>query len=280
MRKPARKTALSRQGACLLTAVWFAVLSACGPARESGSSAGEKTATAGTSASTTQVTRPTTARKTTAAATTTTQAVHPEWRGVEISTVDFRAYENSLSREDWLALSSYFPVLLDGAVFRWTAWDYKGEPEDIPLSGLLTNSHSYLRHSDTLLLNSFTLFDMDGDGVKELILCFGNLDAHYLILHREGNAFYGADRVLRGFLSLQTNGVFYGSSGVFNGDYCKLIFQNNKFYEQTLAKRVGDGTEAGQKYYIGDREVNEDEFTSWEKEIHVGSVDWIYVVKD
>lgn len=267
---------MSRQGACLLTAVWFAVLSACGPARESGSSAGEATTTAGTSASTTQVTRPTTARKTTAAATTTTRAVHPEWRGVEISTVDFGAYENSLSREDWLALSSYFPVLLDGAVFRWTAWDYKGEPEDIPLSGLLTNSHSYLRHSDTLLLNSFTLFDMDGDGVKELILCFGNWYEHFLILHREGNAFYGADRVLRAFEGLQTNGVFYGA----NGAYLKISFVEGKFSEEVLAEREGDGTGEGQHYYIGDQEVDEDAFQTWEKEINVGSVDWICIVED
>lgn len=271
---------MRRQGACLLAAVWFAVLSACGPARESDASAGEKTATAGTSASATQVTRPTTARKTTAAATTTTRAVHPEWRGVEISTVDFGAYENSLSREDWLALSSYFPVLLDGAVFRWTAWDYKGEPEDIPLSGLLTNSHSYLRHSDTLLLNSFTLFDMDGDGVKELILCFGNWYEHFLILHREGNAFYGADRVLRAFEGLQTNGVYYGANGASSGVYLKMSFVEGKFSEEVLAEKVFNSLEEGPHYYIGDREVNEDEFTSWEKEIHVGSVDWIYVVKD
>ena len=73
------------------------------------------------------------------------------------------------------------------------------------------------------------------------------MNRSYLILHREGEVFYGVDLPVRWFEDLQQNGVCIGSGGAFYHEYYRMSFRNGAFEVWELGRRIEqtDGPCAG-----------------------------------
>lgn len=93
-----------------------------------------------------------------------------------------------------------------------------------------------------------------------------------LVLHREGDAFYGVYMPIRWFMDLQENGIFYGSGGAATSYYKRLHFKNGAAWVELLANTDWD------YYAVGGEEVTQAEFEAWQAEALVGETAW-YVAR-
>ncbi len=183
-----------------------------------------------------------------------------------LAEVDFTSYKNEMSAEDYAALESYFPILNENVKFTFQNID-KNESSDVNLHELYEMSSALIK------LYTFTVWDIDDDNVKELILSFDPV-GETVIFHRENNDFYATSKVYRGFKQLQKNGVYNSSGGASCGHYYKLLFEKVEFFE----REIGHGcTFEDDIYSINGKAVCEEEFTQWQKEIMVGDVEWYYL---
>lgn len=105
---------------------------------------------------------------------------------------------------------------------------------------------------------------MGQDGSDELILLFDNVGGHFLILHYENGEYYGINDVYRGFLQLQTNGVFVGSGGASSAYYYEMGFENGEFQSKLLGYTDWDDEREMPIYYIGNEATYDQEvFNQW-----------------
>lgn len=118
----------------------------------------------------------------------------------------------------------------------------------------------------------FTILDLDGDNVKELILSFDPV-GETVIFHKENENFFATEQVYRGFKQLQKNGVHGSSGGASCCHYKKLVFENGEFSELELAHGC---TFEDNMFEVSGKAVSEEEFTQWKEEIMVGDVEWYY----
>lgn len=195
---------------------------------------------------------------------------------IPISKVDFASYKNEMSEEDWQALSSFFPILLEGKTFDVQVYDWKRRAdvfEEHSINDLYAGwADMFLEYPDKFVLDKFTLCDITGDGQKELVLYSGFHYAvgMYCIFHREGDHFYAICENIRSFEDLQVNGLYYGSEGASSGSYWRLHFLRDVFWEEEIAKY-----NAARDYYkIGGEEVSEAEMEAWKDEVKVGRAVW------
>ena len=114
-------------------------------------------------------------------------------------------------------------------------------------------------------LEEVRVFDLDGDGVQELIL-ESVPGPMFLILHREKEEFYGWEQGYRGFEALQTNGVYIGSGGAGANSWMTIRFEDGNWVEQVLAE------EDWAAYYLHGEAVEEDEFLKQVDEYWTGDV--------
>ena len=108
----------------------------------------------------------------------------------------------------------------------------------------------------------YSLFDLDGDSQNEMIILVSG--EMYLILNREGSIVYGFTDVLRGMLSIKTDGTYSGSGGAAISVICKSTFEKNKRNIQTLAECDA----MDNKYIINEKNVSETEFTKYFEEFN------------
>jgi hypothetical protein len=109
-------------------------------------------------------------------------------------------------------------------------------------------------HEEEYTVESAAVVDLDADGVKEVILMFDPF-GDYLILHKEGEDFYGLMLVFRGFLLPKQDGTYIASGGAACNSYQRVYFEGNKFYEEVLAEQADY-----ESFYIGGESVSEQEF--------------------
>ena len=81
----------------------------------------------------------------------------------------------------------------------------------------------------------FTIIDLDGDGIREVILMLGS-DARYgyEILHYQNRTVYGYYMIPRAFEELKLDGTYEGSSSAFSGSISKI----ESFSENGLTKQI------------------------------------------
>lgn len=208
------------------------------------------------------------------------------WTAVE--DIEWSAYESILSENDYAALQEYFPVLSGEETFEWTFNDYSNDYEKhiVTLDEFrykLNNeifSFSDDEKMDRLWINSFTICDLGQDGSKELILLCENAGGHFLILHKENEKFYGIDTVYRGFLQLQTNGVYQGSGGAAYSMYFELEFENGAFNEKKLGYTDWDDEQGKAIYYMGNEMTEDyDIFKEWLDSYMVGNMEYYEVIR-
>lgn len=192
-----------------------------------------------------------------------------------IMDVDWEAYGQILSDEDYAVLEGYFPVLREETPFTWTVNAYSYE-EEIEKRSVTLDEFRYMLNDewgdpryvpDKLRLESIAFCDVDRDGNKEVVLCINNFGGHYLILKLENGMYYGTDAVYRGFEALQTNGVYVGSDGAMDNSFFQLDFKEGVFREVLLGRACENS------YYMGEEQTTDEAvFREWLDSIMSGDV--------
>ena len=192
-----------------------------------------------------------------------------------IKDVDWEAYGQILSEEDYAVLEGYFSVLREETPFTWTVNAYSYEEEIEKRSVTLDEFRHILNNEwgvpgcdpDDLRLESIAFCDMDRDGNKEVVLRFSNFAGHYLILKLENGMYYGMDAVYRGFEALQTNGVYVCSDGAMDNSFFQLDFEEGVFLEVLLGRACENS------YYMGEEQTTDEAvFREWLDSILTGDV--------
>lgn len=199
-----------------------------------------------------------------------TETAADSYGPVKVSELDYDSFQDRMTAEEWEGLQLYFPVLRENAAFE-LAGNYEelnrdGKPVENGEYALfyrytfqkMTDIDSYVGQYagdgiDEMLVQNVQVTDLNGDGVQELILQWTPV-GDYLILHREEEAFYGWEIMLRGFEALQTNGVFIGSGGAGANKWMTLQFDHGSWQEEVLAE------EDWGEYYLHGEPVTEDAF--------------------
>ncbi|MCH5345266.1 MAG: hypothetical protein J1E64_14640 [Acetatifactor sp.] len=189
---------------------------------------------------------------------------------IPISKVDFASYQNEMSGENWQALSSFFPVLLEGKTFMAEHCPYPGGYTDDFAEYSINNLYAswFPEYPAEFILDRFVLCDLTGDGQKELIVYSDFSIGLYCIFHKEGDDFYAVYMPVRWFEDLQTNGIYVGSGGAATSYFRCLHFLRDVFWEEELAMYDWDYNE------IGGEEVSEAEMGAWIDEMMVGEAIW------
>ncbi|MBQ7503415.1 hypothetical protein IJT93_12035 [bacterium] len=196
--------------------------------------------------------------------------------GTELDKIDWDKLAVSQKAVDKAVIEKYKPVLTGKEPFVWTFGyydDIKSVPDKSPVSidqfnkifaKEIFDKENYEQSKP--FIEAMTAVDLDGDGARELILLLSSCHGQYLILHREGDKFYGTDKVFRGFGCLHTNGVYFASGGASYTAYCKLSCKNGEFKESVIGeyKHDTDG-----EYYIYRGQLFDE--PTWNKMLFEGS---------
>jgi hypothetical protein len=137
------------------------------------------------------------------------------------------------------------------------------------LNDFLTNGEIY---ETTFKVLHFTVLDMDGDKIPEIVLELthgeSNYPGFYEVLHYMNGSVYGYIQVLRGLENLKTDGTFRLSGGVSYYGYGKLRFESNAcetdilgYYESSQNNDV-----ITRNYFINNKPVTEESYNSFENE--------------
>lgn len=238
----------------------------------------------GQTAQTTDATDPTTAVTTTmqttevttdavteVTAVTEATATEPARDYLYLSEVDFSAYKDAMTTEEYAALASYIPVLQGEKTFVWqSSWlDRTVQAVDI------SDFHAALwegkeNPSAELIPDRFTLLNIVGDDSPELILWVRDIGYHQLVLHlTEDGTYYGIDYPIRWFEPVGY-GVYSASGGAASGSYYTLQFADGVFTQERTAEWDNDnGT-----YVLNGETVDKAAFDSWEKALNISDPKW------
>lgn len=214
------------------------------------------------------------------------QEVWNEWEdpdsGVSYAEIDWGAYQYKMLASEYQSLQDYMPVLNGETEFTLMEETWAEDDATEMERRNLTISDWVREYKDSEYMNCgrsvverISICDLTQDGKMELILDF--YGDFFLILHREGDSYYGMYYDAGySFWGLQRNGV-YG-----RGKYDFNLFQM-RFEKDTFVEYFIGGSESGRgnlekdvkvKYYIQDKEVKEEVWEKWYKSITDEYVCW------
>ncbi|WP_312093613.1 hypothetical protein [Aminipila sp.] len=159
-------------------------------------------------------------------------------------------------------LEAYKAVLLNNAEFF--SIDNK---KKLSLDDFLTNKEIY---GADFKVTHFTVLDMDGDEVPEVVLELAVDDnpAFYEVLHYMDDTVYGYNIVYRGLEDLKTDGTFQYSNGAADNGYGKLKFQLNAYETDILGymKSSQNNDNITISYFVNNKSVTEESYNYFIKE--------------
>lgn len=159
-------------------------------------------------------------------------------------------------------LEAYKAVLLNNAEFF--SVDNK---KKLSLNDFLTNKEIY---GTILKVTQFTVLDMDGDDVPEVILelAVDNNPEFYEVLHYMDDTVYGYNIVYRGLEGLKTDGTFQYSNGAADNGYGKLKFQSNVYETDIFGymKSSQNNDDITISYFINNESVTKESYNSFIEE--------------
>lgn len=196
--------------------------------------------------------------------------------GVSFAEIDWKAYQYKMFASEYQDLQDYMPVLTGEAQFIFQ-WD---EDEEEAVKGKNMTISDWVKEyvdeeaTEDFVVNEVCNCDLTQDGKAELILEIWN--AIHLILHKEGNTYYGTLKGRRSLYELQTNGVYGAGKGDY---YYQMHFEKDRFVEEYLGGyeypiQAEDFKEEDVKYYIRDQRVGKDAYEKWKKSIMTEEVSW------
>lgn len=193
------------------------------------------------------------------------------YESVEVSELDYDSFQSRMTDEEWKGFQQYFPVLKENAVFHYSDL---GDEEVLNKSGEPLKEGEYRLYArytseETMDINCFTesycgddirmevedirVFDLDNDGMQELIIQWTPV-GDLLILHCENGEFYGWVIMYRGFEGLQTNGVYVSSGGAGSNCWKRIRFDDGSWLEEVLLE------EDWGEYFVSGEAVDADAF--------------------
>lgn len=189
--------------------------------------------------------------------------------GVDWGQVDWQAYKYKLYDSDYETLQTYMPVIKGEKRF---IWNKQSTREAESTSSVEVTMPQYLQEMSkeaaleniTFSLDHIMVCDVTQDGGKELILSFDTLGYFHLILHKEGDRFYGIYQHARWFEDLRQNGIYHDHRGAGTASYYQMRFADGLFQETCLGGHEMNGEKI--QYFIGKKDVKEKEFETWKKE--------------
>lgn len=159
-------------------------------------------------------------------------------------------------------LEAYKAVLQNKAEFFST-----DSQKNLYLEDFLTNKEIY---GTTFKVTHFSVLDMDGDKVPEVILelSVGDEPQFYEVLHDINGTVHGYLMVYRGLEELKEDGTFHFSNGAADNGWGKLKFQSKAAETDLLgysqsSQNNGNLTIA---YIIHNKEATKEAFDAFDKE--------------
>lgn len=194
---------------------------------------------------------------------------------VSFADIDWGAYQYRMLAPEYQDLQDYMPVLTGGAEFfdQWEEWD--GDDGVVVENQNMTIRSWAEEYYEKEMPETFPVYgvcicDLTQDGKPELVLELWN--GVHLILHKEGNNYYGVLEGRREFCNLQINGVY--GAGKENYYLQQLHFEKDHFVEEYLGGCEYSSQTEDYKYYIKDQKVEKDVYKKWEKSIMAEDVQW------
>ena len=147
-------------------------------------------------------------------------------------------------------MPAYKKVLQNEMVFFMYNNFWNGRFEDVKAVGAqgeYTMLGDYLGTrsdaSTVFYVRGFTVVDMNGDGLQEVIVETPPTEERIVLWYKNGEV-YGALFTQRGLNALKTDGTFTQSDGANNTQYCRLQFMDKVCQVETLAASTDeDNTE-------------------------------------
>jgi hypothetical protein len=139
--------------------------------------------------------------------------------------------------------------------------------KNLYLNDFLTNKEIY---GTIFKVTHFTVLDMDGDNVPEVVLelSVGDELEFYEVLHYMNGVVYGYLIVYRGLEGLKADGAFRFSGGAADNGWGKLRFQSNALKTDILgySKSNQGDTNLTLSYFINNKPVTKESFDSFTNE--------------
>lgn len=214
---------------------------------------------------------------------------YEEWKdwglvtyNVSFANIDWEAYQYRMLDSEYQGLQEYMPVLTGGAEFvdseeEWEVDDEETDDEETDDKETAKSQNMTISGwVEDISVSDVCICDVTQDGKPELILEFAS-GSSYLILHKEGNTYYGTMKEKRELYGLQTNGVY--GAGRYEYYYYQLHFEKDHFVSEYLGGsespiQAGDFKEEDIKYYIRDQKVEKDDYEKWRKSIMTEYAFW------
>lgn len=184
--------------------------------------------------------------------------------------VNWDAFQAILSDEDYEALGMYQGVLSENEAFLLS--NYMSPFDELAeyTFEMLKADSAAIKEDEKveLQVETIQIWDIDDDDQKELILNLYDVVPFTIVLHYENGVVYGFWRNLRGFETVQTNGIYVGADGGGSQSYMQLVFEEG-YREVVLA--VNDWGECS----IGGESVEQETFDQWYEENMPGEIERI-----
>lgn len=218
--------------------------------------------------------------------------IHETWNeweeeseGVSYAEIDWEAYQYKMFASEYQGLQDYMPVLTGETEFIYINQE---EPEDDET--VLERQNMTIRSwvdefwgedftYEDLILYRISVCDLTQNGKPEVILEFGSMNGAHLVLHKEGDTYFGIIFGRRSLIGLQKNGIYSAGKNelyLFQVRFKKDVFVESYLggYEYPQYMPEDEHEEGDIKYYIRDQEVEKDAYEKWEKSITEEEVCW------
>lgn len=166
-----------------------------------------------------------------------------------------------VSNKNDLVLESYKAVLKNKAKF-FSADD----KNRIYVNDILKKQYP----ENTFKVSRFTVLDMDGDKIPEVVLELSSSDDNpmfFEILHYMKGIVYGYNIVSRGLEQLKTDGTSWGSNGASDNICGKQIFESSTYKTAILAYSKSNQNNTGTaSYYVNNKSVTKEAYDFFGRE--------------
>lgn len=198
----------------------------------------------------------------------------PEYdTSIPVSFVDYDALTAQMEDRQREAFREYLPILTGEERFIVSDVDFKdgkdGETRSFTMYEWFDTIHP-VKECD-LSFNQAACLDLDDDGILEVIIPFWSYWDEYLVLHKEGDLFYGTSIGARGFECLQQNGYFITSGAAVCNHVERLSFHDGAFVRAEHAHACEYSEPA---YEIEGQAADEAAWNAWYQENFNEDVIW------